>query len=173
MVKAGFLESALSLLEAYWHKMTSKGVFQEYNFRQATSDDHDAIRRCLLLLRESERQPFSLPGENDDDAIARCIKSSCNYACNFGDQLIALAQILLPSRLTLADTSAALMLLWVEEKFRRQKVATAFLDYLTEESRKHGARTLALCVSETNDTAKSFYEHVGFKPTSICMRKSL
>ncbi len=50
----------------------------------------------------------------------------------------------------------------VDQKFRRQGIASALIDFIREDASNHGFQKLELNMYEFNDSALKFYESVGF-----------
>ena len=55
----------------------------------------------------------------------------------------------------------------VDEKFRRQGVATELVEFMKQDAKKRGFDRIELDVWEFNDSARVFYEAVGFQ----CIRR--
>ena len=55
----------------------------------------------------------------------------------------------------------------VDEKFRRQGVATELVEFMKQDAKKRGFDRIELDVWEFNDSARAFYEAVGFQ----CIRR--
>ena len=50
----------------------------------------------------------------------------------------------------------------MDQKFRRQGIASALIDFIREDASNHGFQKLELNMYEFNDSALKFYESVGF-----------
>jgi ribosomal protein S18 acetylase RimI-like enzyme len=54
---------------------------------------------------------------------------------------------------------------WVDPKARRKSIGKALTDTVKDWACEKGVKRLELQVTENNEAAKSFYEHLGFKDT--------
>lgn len=63
--------------------------------------------------------------------------------------------------------------LCVDEKYRRQGIASKLLDYVIELGRNRGCGYLTLNVWNFNEGAKAFYEKEGLLPLKTIMEKKL
>ncbi len=61
----------------------------------------------------------------------------------------------------------------VDEKSRKQHVGHALFDYVAEYARSIGCYDLTLNVWEGNDSARAFYDHLGFTPRKTFLEKIL
>ena len=63
--------------------------------------------------------------------------------------------------------------LCVDEKYRRQGIASKLLDYVVELGRNKGCTYLTLNVWDFNEGARIFYEKEGFSPLKTIMEKKI
>ena len=59
--------------------------------------------------------------------------------------------------------------LCVDERIRGSHIGKALFDHVCREAQEMGCYEITLNVWEGNDNARSFYEHLGFKPRSTTM----
>ena len=67
---------------------------------------------------------------------------------------------------TLVDDTAGLYCLAVDERFRRQGLATAVIQALLQAATTTGVRWVWLSVLEDNEPARALYERLGFRTVS-------
>ncbi len=69
-------------------------------------------------------------------------------------------------RLALVDDAAGLYCLAVDERFRRQGLASAIIHALLHAATTSGVRWVWLSVLENNTAARTLYDHLGFRTAS-------
>jgi ribosomal protein S18 acetylase RimI-like enzyme len=62
-------------------------------------------------------------------------------------------------------TQAELVSMWVAAEYRRTGTGRLLVDAITTWAKAHGAKSLLLLVTSSNDTAMQFYRRIGFSPT--------
>lgn len=68
---------------------------------------------------------------------------------------------------------AHLTFIYVEEKYRKQKIATKLIDYFLQEVKQMNIEIIEVKAFKDNKVACNIYEKLGFKPLWINYRKML
>jgi len=103
---------------------------------------------------------------SEDDWIKRaenlCTDRSVGYLAFDDGEYCGIAACFLNEQ---DSTKADLVSMWVATEYRRTGTGRLLVDAITTWAKAHGARSLLLLVTSSNDAAMQFYRRIGFSLT--------